>query len=538
MKKTSLLTSQIIQMLMPIIVLGVAIAFIGISFSGIINELAETFEKESFKSISLVLNADRDFYQALDGYNKTLIYPADSPEYAASLESYNSNIGDVEERMGLIGQLADENSDIADLTLTDQSAKVDVTLDKFFSEFEDWKAATQDIIDQIEAGASEEVLMEQISNASTLFDISRDKLNTIGEALELYPTLLSDKYIGSTYNTMMITYLVVIALTIITIVISILYTRKTTKQVNVIVTEQSTLARGLRSASFQLSESSRQLSEGANEQAASIEETSATMDETSSMVRQNAENTNQANNFSKQAIEAANAGTEKMQEMIGSMNELKKSSGEISKIIKVIDEIAFQTNMLALNAAVEAARAGDAGQGFAVVAEEVRNLAQKSAQAAKDTAEIIDRNIELSESGAALSEDVNVSLNEIMEKAKNVNQLMEEISAASSEQARGTAQVTEAISQMEQVVQRNAANAEQSSTTAEELQSQSRALEEAVSRLNVFVKGSNKAKQIDESKNDNKAVQAKKLTQGPPASQKKHIMSPDDVIPLDGDDNF
>ena len=120
--------------------------------------------------------------------------------------------------------------------------------------------------------------------------------------------------------------------------------------------------------------------------------------------------------MSKDASDAAAQGSVKMKSMTQSMDELKKSSGEISKIIKVIDDIAFQTNMLALNAAVEAARAGDAGQGFAVVAEEVRNLAQKSAQAAKNTTEIIDKNIELSEQGVSLSDEVNKALDEIMAK--------------------------------------------------------------------------------------------------------------------------
>ncbi len=302
-------------------------------------------------------------------------------------------------------------------------------------------------------------------------------------------------------------------------------------------------------SSKQLSESSQQLSEGATEQAAAIEETSATMDETSSMVKQNADNTRQANNLSKEASQAASIGSERMGEMTQSMEELKKSSGDISKIIKVIDDIAFQTNMLALNAAVEAARAGDAGQGFAVVAEEVRNLAQKSAKAAKDTAEIIDRNIELSERGVSISVAVNESLEEIMQKTSDVNQLMDEISAASDEQAKGTSQVTEAIGQMEVVVQSNAASAEESAASAEELQTQAVTLEEIVIDLNKLVKGQ-KASMEENPKSSNevqyeetekpKLVSSPKLTvkSGGVSKPNKKIMSPDDVIPLDDDDDF
>jgi len=229
----------------------------------------------------------------------------------------------------------------------------------------------------------------------------------------------------------------------------------------------------IESYSSKLSASSHQLASGSAEQAASIQETSATIEESSAMVRQNTENTKQAAIMARQAREAANKGNSEMSAMIGSMVELKKSSGEIAKIIKVIDDIAFQTNILSLNAAVEAARAGDAGLGFAVVAEEVRNLAQRSAQAAKDTATIIESNIHLSEQGVKVSDHVNVSLEEITSHAQKVSELLEEISVASQEQSQGIAQINQAIAQMQQVVHQSASVADDNASAAEELASHS-----------------------------------------------------------------
>ena len=288
------------------------------------------------------------------------------------------------------------------------------------------------------------------------------------------------------------------------------------------------------SASSQLTDAGQQLAEGSNEQAASIEETSAVMDETSSMVKQNAENTRQANILSKEARAAAEDGSDKVKNMTLSMDELKKSSSEIAKIIKVIDDIAFQTNMLALNAAVEAARAGDAGQGFAVVAEEVRNLAQKSAEAAKNTAEIIDKNIDLSDQGVQISALVSTALDEIMSKTKDVNMLMDEITAASEEQAKGTAQITDAIGQMEKVVQQNAATAQESAASAEELKKQAYELESIVDQLNIMVKRSGKYNNITTNNPDVHTFENSNTN----SMREAIIIHPSNVIPLEDNDGF
>jgi ABC-type transporter Mla subunit MlaD len=172
-----------------------------------------------------------------------------------------------------------------------------------------------------------------------------------------------------------------------------------------------------------------------------------------------------------------------MQAMSAAMDAIKTSSSDIAKIIKTIDEIAFQTNILALNAAVEAARAGEAGMGFAVVADEVRNLAQRSAQAAKETAAKIEGAIARTEQGVQISAKVAQALEEIVTKVRQVNQLVTEVSAASKEQTQGIDQVNTAVSQMDRVTQSNAASAEEAASASEELNAQALSLKDAVSQL-------------------------------------------------------
>src|SRR5439155_5253415 len=176
-----------------------------------------------------------------------------------------------------------------------------------------------------------------------------------------------------------------------------------------------------------------------------------------------------------------------LDEMMTSMREIGASSGKISKIIKVIDEIAFQTNILALNAAVEAASAGEAGMGFAVVADEVSNLAQRSAQAAKDTASLIEESILKSGEGSAKLADVASSIQAITEGAVKVKTLVDEVEASSKEQAQGIEQISKAVAQMDEVTQRTAANAEQSAAASEELNAQSKALMTVVAQLEKLV---------------------------------------------------
>jgi methyl-accepting chemotaxis protein len=232
-----------------------------------------------------------------------------------------------------------------------------------------------------------------------------------------------------------------------------------------------------------VSSASQSLAEGSSTQAASIEETSASLEEMSGMTKRNAENSQKANELTGQARMAADKGAIDMTAMAAAMQDIKVSSDDIAKIIKTIDEIAFQTNILALNAAVEAARAGEAGMGFAVVADEVRNLAQRSAQAAKETAMKIETAIGKTSQGVGISGKVAAALSDIVGKARQVDELVAEVASASREQTQGISQINSAVGEMDKVTQANAASAEESAAAAEELNAQAQVMKQAVAKL-------------------------------------------------------
>ena len=252
-----------------------------------------------------------------------------------------------------------------------------------------------------------------------------------------------------------------------------------------------TIAR-IRQSSESIDQGSREIASGNNdlssrteEQAASLAETASSMEELTATVRQNAENANQANKLSDATTASVAHGQEVISQVVSTMGEIRSSSSKVADIISMIDDIAFQTNLLALNASVEAARAGEQGRGFAVVASEVRNLASRSADAARDIKTLIEGSVSHVNAGAELVDQADSAMGEIRDGAQRVSDLMAEISAASQEQSSGIEQVNQAVTQMDQVTQQNAALVQQAAGAAGSLETQAADLYQAVVRFRV-----------------------------------------------------
>ncbi|MHB8068890.1 MAG: methyl-accepting chemotaxis protein [Desulfobaccales bacterium] len=273
-------------------------------------------------------------------------------------------------------------------------------------------------------------------------------------------------------------------------VVIFLLSRSTARPIGRAVDSLLECAQQVGAASSQVAGASQQLAQGSSEQAASLEETTSSLEELASMSRANAENAREANVLMTDTGQVVDQANTSMADLTASMKEISQASGETAKIIKTIDEIAFQTNLLALNAAVEAARAGDAGAGFAVVADEVRNLALRAAEAARNTANLIEGTGSKVQTGSELVDRTSRAFSQVAASTGKAKDLVAEIAAASHEQAQGVEQINKALTEMDLVVQRNAANSEESAGASQELNSQAEQLKSLVSDLVSVVGGS------------------------------------------------
>ena len=272
-------------------------------------------------------------------------------------------------------------------------------------------------------------------------------------------------------------------------ILGYLLTRSITKPIRRVTEGLSSGAEQVAAASGQVASSSQNLAEGTSQQAATIEETSSSLEEISSMTRQNAQAANDANRLMQETSKVVSLASDSMNQLTSSMVEISQASEETQKIIKTIDEIAFQTNLLALNAAVEAARAGEAGAGFAVVADEVRNLAMRAADAARNTANLIEGTVKKIKDGSEVVGKTSSEFSRVAVSAAKMSELVGEIAAASQEQAQGIEQIGRGVTEMDRVVQQNAASAEEAASASEEMHAQAEQMTGYVDELEAVIRG-------------------------------------------------
>ncbi len=422
------------------------------------------------------LQSMNEAQSAIQGYERTIAYEKD-PEI---LKHQYANLADAWKR-------AEDGWKIYEpLPQTDEEAVIWKT---FVEDWNAWKKVHQQVIALAEKGdhdAARALSYGQARDAYNKCAPELDKLVALNVKIAKDSDAAFDRFIKSV--TAIFTALIIFGIAI-SLFLGIYLSLSITRGLIRIINGLTEAADQVSSAAGQVSSASQSLAEGSSEQAASVEETSSSLEEMSSMTKQNATNAGQADSLMKQANQVVGRANTSMTQLTTSMQEISRASEETSKIIKTIDEIAFQTNLLALNAAVEAARAGEAGAGFAVVADEVRNLAMRAADAAKNTAALIEGTVKKIGDGSSLVKSTNDAFNEVAQNAAKVGELVAEIAAASNEQAQGIGQISTAVVEMDKVTQQNAATAEESASASEELNAQSEEMKGFVNQLASIVGG-------------------------------------------------
>jgi methyl-accepting chemotaxis protein len=416
-----------------------------------------------------------------------------------------------------------------------QSSDEAVVWKRFAAEWEAWKKFHQEVISLVKKGELDTARAVSFGKARDFFKKAEKSLDEV-----IHINLNNSKESDATFDkTSQIAERVFGILIILGVIVSlslgIFLSLSITRALNRVISGLTEASEQVSSAAGGVSAASQSLAEGASEQAASVEETSSSLEEISSMTKQNAGNAGQADSLMKQTNQVVSTANTSMGQLSASMGEISKASEETAKIIKTIDEIAFQTNLLALNAAVEAARAGEAGAGFAVVAGEVRNLAMRAADAAKNTAALIEGTVKKIADGTVLVKNTNDAFNEVAISAAKVGELVGEIAAASNEQAKGIDQVNIAVTQMDKVTQQNAATAEESASASEELNAQAEEMKGFVGQLALMVGGNGTGVS-----NTQRFMRPISKPQNVPGRslvlQKKHHKRPKQIRPLDDND--
>ena len=452
--------------------------FVGFRASDTINSHLTKANDHTLPSVQLLLEADRDLHQALVAERTMIFVNPESEQFKALLKDHADNITQAAQRWQKFKQVSG---------LGEAARAVEAEYERKIAI---WVATTERIRDARKANTPDgrrEAIDLTNTVAFAQFNDARECINQLTELLEAASDADQAKAVAShrfaTWSSIGVTALSLAAGAALTWFIGI----RLSRTLKTIVQTLSVNAGETSSAAGQISDSSQNLAQGASTQAASLEEIGASLEEVSSMVKRNAEHADKARGLAGQTRQAADHGSEEMRRMTEAVNAIASASSNISAIIKTIDEIAFQTNLLALNAAVEAARAGEAGAGFSVVAEEVRALAQRSATAAKETADKIEDSLVKSRHGVELSARVAASLEQINSRAREVDGVVQEIASASQQQSQGIAQISSAVASVDKVTQTNAAAAEESASAAQELNAQTVCLHEAINELNRLV---------------------------------------------------
>jgi methyl-accepting chemotaxis protein len=495
--------------LLPCVVAGV----IAIQGGGRSNDAFLRAQTRTLPAVDFLVEADRDFQQALVAERTLLLATPGSAAARKQLDASAENVAQVAERWGKYKAFGGDE-------------RRQPLWERFDQGYADWKGLTERVV-RLSQGTLEErgqALELSTGDAQKAFGAARGILNDLTE-MELADAEATAK---REHAAQLRTRWLSIATLLLAVVVGLVGTswlggrlvrplRRTADVLERVAGGDMTARSGLRSqdevgrtgealdraldaigltleqaraaahqvagVATQLTAATTAISSGAQEQASSLEETAASLEEMTSTVKQNADNAQQAAQLAQGAREVAEKGGAVVSEAVGAMGEINASSKKIAEIITAIDEIAFQTNLLALNAAVEAARAGEQGRGFAVVAGEVRNLAQRSASAAKEIKGLIQDSVRKVESGSELVNRSGKTLEEIVTSVKRVTDIISEIAAASREQSTGIDQVNRAVTQMDQVTQSNAAQTEELAGTADGLSAQAVQLQELVSRF-------------------------------------------------------